>query len=111
MKRIKVIIGIITVIATQSLVLSIVRAQELYRAFVNTVCVSSNDAGGLSYSFFGNPQIIQQCADQEGITNQMGLRLVYDRTADALEVVQGTNNTVICTPISFSGGVSLSKTN
>ena len=111
MKKFKVIIGTITFISAQTLVLSTCQAQELYSAFVNTVCVSSNDAGGLSYAFFGNRQIIQQCADEQGITNRMGLRLVYDRTADALEVVQGTNNTVICTPVSFSGGVSLSKTN
>jgi hypothetical protein len=111
MKQFKVILGTLAFIGAQSLLLSAGQAQALYPALVNTVCVSSNAAGGLSYAFYGNRQIIKQCADEQGITNRMGLRLVYDRTADALEVVQGTNSTVICTPISFSGGVSLSKTN
>jgi len=110
MKQIKVIIGTITVITAQCLCVSTSNAQ-LYRAQVNTVCVGTNSAGGLSYSGYGNRQIISQCASEQGITNLSGLHLVFDSTADALEVVQGTNNTVICTPITFSGGVSVSKTN
>jgi hypothetical protein len=111
MKKSKVIIGTITLITAQCMLISTTIAQELYRASVKTVCVSTNSSGGLSYTGFGNRQIIGQCAEEQGITNKMGLRLVYNRTADALEVVQGTNNTVICTPITFSGGVSLSKAN
>jgi len=109
MKKSKVIISAITLIAIQSLV-STSNAQ-LYKAVVSTVCVATNSSGGLSYTGYGNRQIINQCAVEQGITNHMGLRLLYDRTADALEVVKGTNTTPICTPITFSGGVSLSKTN
>ena len=111
MKTSKVIIGTIVAIAVQCVVTPTTKAQELYRANVHTVCVSTNSSGGLSYTRYGSRQIIHQCANAQGITNLMDLRLVYDRTADALEVVQGTNNTVVCTPITFSGGVSLSKTN
>jgi hypothetical protein len=111
MKKSKVIVGTIMLVAAQSAMISSSTAQELYRASVNAVCVSTNSSGGLSYTGFGNRQIIAQCAAEQGITNKMGLRLVYDRAADALEVVQGTNNTVVCTPITFSGGVSVSKTN
>lgn len=110
MKQIKVLIGTITVITAQCLCVSTSNAQ-MYRASVNTVCVGTNSAGGLSYSGYGNRQIISQCASEQGITNLSGLHLVFDSKADALEVVQGTNNTVVCTPISFSGGVSVSKTN
>ena len=100
----------IKVMVAQCVAISTARAQ-LYRARVNTVCVKTNSSGGLSYTEYGTRQIIDQCAQAQGITNETGLRLVFDRTAGALEVVRGTNNTVVCTPITFSGGVSLSKTN
>jgi len=111
MKKSKIIIGTIVAIAAQCVMNPTAKAQELFRANVSTVCVSSNSSGGLSYTRYGNRQIIHQCASEKGITNLMDLRLVYDRTADALEVVKGTNNTVVCTPVTFSGGVSISKTN
>lgn len=110
MKKFKVLSGTITLLAGLSVVCGSANAQ-LYRASVHAVCVSTNSSGGLSYSGYGNRQIITQCAQEQGVTNLMSLRLVYDRTNDALEVVQGTNNTVICTPMTFSGGVSVSKTN
>jgi len=91
--------------------LSLATAQELFKAEVNTRSVETNGTGGLSYSHFGNKQIIADAAANAGITNLSGLHLVYNQTADDLEVVMGTNNTVIATPITFSGGVSLSKTN
>ena len=56
MKKFKVITAAITLVAAQFLV-STGESQELYRAFVNTVCVSTNSSGGLSYSGFGNRQI------------------------------------------------------
>jgi hypothetical protein len=41
----------------------------------------------------------------------MGLCVVYDLNADAIEVVSGTNKTVVCTPLTFSNDVTLSDTN
>jgi hypothetical protein len=86
-------------------------AQELFRAQVETTAVVTNSNGGLSYSHFGNRQILRAAADEAGLTNLVGLRLVYNQTADNLEVVMGTNNVVIATPLTFNGGVTLSKTN
>ncbi len=85
--------------------------QNLFNAEVRTTCVTTNSTGGLAHKHYGNRQIIAQAAAASGISNRMGLRLVFSRTADDLEVVSGTNNTVIATPFTFSGGVSLSKTN
>jgi hypothetical protein len=87
------------------------QAQELYRAFVSQVCISSNASGGLVYRPFGNRDFIRKCAHDQGITNFAGLSLVYNRTANALQVVSGTNHDLVCTPLSFSGGVSLNKSN
>jgi len=84
-------------------------AQELYRAFVSQVCITTNASGGLVYKFFGNRDFIRKCAQEQGITNLAGLSLVFNRTANALQVVSGTNQ--VCTPLSFSGGVSLSNSN
>ena len=84
-------------------------AQETYRAFVSQVCVTSNASGRLDSKLFGNRDFIRQCAQEQGITNLAGLSLVFNRTANALQVVLGTN--IICTPLSFSGGTSLSNSN
>lgn len=87
------------------------RAQEFYPAFVNAFNISTNGNGELTYHHIKNRDIIHHCADEMGITNLEDLSLVYDRSADVLDVVSGTNQTVICTPLAFSGGTSLSDTN
>ena len=86
------------------------RADEIYPAFLSAVVTDTNH-NGLTYHFFNNKTLISQCVTNEGITNLTGLSLVYDRTSNALEVVSGTNHTVVCTPLSFSGGLSLTNTN
>ena len=113
MKNTKLLsIGVATAIAVQLAGAFTSRAQELYPAFVSAVSISTNSSDGdLSYHFFGNRDIIRSCASSLGITNFEGLRLVYDKTTDVLDVVSGTNKTVICTPAMFSGGTSLSNTN
>lgn len=87
------------------------KAQELYKAFVSEVCISTNASGSLVYQPFGSRDFIRKCARDQGITNLAGLSLVFNRTANALQVVSGTNHVVVCTPLSFSGGVSLSNSN
>lgn len=82
-----------------------------YKAVVNAVCVSTNNSGKLVYQWYRNREIIRACAQENGLTNLMGLSLVYNRAADALQVVSGTNHTVICTPLSFAGGTWLSNSN
>ncbi len=109
MNKSKMIVLAATACAAQWLTLTTAHADELYRAIVSAMRVETNSAGGLSYQLYGNSQIIRECALAQGLTNLSGLKLVYDRTADALEVV--SNTTVICTPLTFHGGVSLSKTN
>ncbi len=110
-RKSKILIVAGVALATQCLIASSTMGQELYHVVVSAVSVETNNTGGLSYEGFGNRQIIRQVATDLGLTNLSGLRLVYDRTADAVEVVSGTNNTVVATPLTFSGGVSLSKTN
>ena len=87
------------------------QAQEIYRAFVSLTAVSSNQSGGLVYRSLGNQAFIRKCAREQGITNLSGLSLVFNRTSNSLEVVRGTNHDLVCTPLSFSGGVSVGKTN
>lgn len=87
------------------------RAQDLVPAFLSAISVSTNGSGNLSYHSFGNRDIIRSCASSAGITNLQGLSLVFDRTNDTLDVVSGTNQTLVCTPAAFAGGTSLSNTN
>jgi hypothetical protein len=111
MKRHQLLIVTIAVAITQSLLTQTSQAQDAFRVLVNTVSISTNETGQLTRHQYGNREIIRDCAADHGITNLTGLSLVYDRSADAVQVVAGTNHTVICTPLTFSGGVSLSNSN
>lgn len=106
------VIGIAVAVAVQLTGVSSSRAQELYPAFLSAISISTNStSGNLTYHSFGNRDIIRSCASSAGLTNLEGLSLAYDSTSQALDVVSGTNKTVICTPATFSGGTSLSNTN
>jgi len=105
-------IGITVALAVQVAGVLSTRAQDLVPAFLNAISVSTNGTNGnLSYNSFGNKDIIRSCASSAGLTNLEGLKLVFDRTNDTLDVVSGTNQTLVCTPAAFSGGTSLSNTN
>jgi hypothetical protein len=112
MKRTRLFIIAATAVAVQGFGICSSNAQELYPAYVSAISISTNSStGNLTYHYFRNRDIIRDCANETGVTNLEGLKLVYDRTADALEVVSGTNQTVLCTPLTFSGGTSLRNTN
>jgi len=88
------------------------RAQSspnFYKVFISLDGVTTNDFGGLSRVFAEKFDIIRRCATENGSANLNGLALVYDRDADALEVINRTNAAVVCSPIVFSGGFSLSN--
>src|SRR5262249_19835180 len=86
-------------------------AQDHFKAVLSATCISTNQAGGLVYRSFSNRNLIRDCAAENGITNLTGLKLVYSITNNALEVVTGTNETVVCTPLAFQDIVSLPNTN
>lgn len=104
--------GVAAAVAVLMTSVSSGRAQELFPAFVSALAVSTNSTNGnLTYHSFGNRDIIRDCASSAGLTNLQGLSLVYDLSNATLDVVSGTNKTLVCTPASFSGGTSLSNTN
>jgi len=84
---------------------------NLYKAFVSAEGVTTNNSGRLAGVFASNRDIIRRCANDNGITNISNLTLVYDRNADALQVVNRSTGELICTPIEFSGGLSLTNAN
>ncbi len=86
-------------------------AQDLFQVNLNAIGISTNLDGKLVYKEFDNRDLIRETASANGVTNLTGLSLVYDVEGSDVEVVSGTNNTVIGTPLTFSGGVSLTKTN
>ena len=99
----------ITTVSTQS---SLAQANtNLVPANVQLTCVTTNSSGNLVYERVGTSTFIKECAAEMGVTNFSGLSLVYDRSNSSLEVVSGTNHTVLCTPLTFSGGLALSNTN
>jgi hypothetical protein len=104
--------GVAAAIAVLMTSVSSGRAQELVPAFLSAVAVSTNSTNGnLTYHSFGNRDIIRECASSAGLTNLQGLSLVYNRSNASLEVVSGTNQTLLCVPATFSGGTALSNTN
>jgi hypothetical protein len=86
-------------------------AQQFYPASLEASTASTNPAGNLVYQELKNKDLITTCAIGQGLTNLAGLSLVYDANADALEVVSGTNDTLVCTPLTFATVVPLSNTN
>lgn len=101
--------AIITLASTQS---SLAQSDtNLFRANVQLTCVTTNSSGNLVYERVGTWTFIKNCASELGITNLSGLSLVFDRSSSALEVVSGTNHMVLCTPLSFSGGLAFTNTN
>lgn len=111
MKKSKLFIMAAATIVSQLISVQSGSAQESFKVSVNAISISTNHAGNLVYHDFDNHDIIRQCAAEQGITNLAGLTLVYDRTADAVQVVGKTNGIVVCTPLSFGDGVTLSNTN
>jgi hypothetical protein len=86
-------------------------AANLYPVTVNAVGITTNQDGNLSYRPFNNWTLIHSAAAAQGITNLTGISVVYNLQADNIQVVSGTNYTVLDTPLYFDGGVSLSNTN
>ena len=125
MKRCNLFLVLAAAAFLQLLGLTSIRAQQLFPAVFSTTCVSTNPSGGLSSDHMGNQDLISGCAADLGITNLSGLKLVYNLTSNALQVVArtnvttvGTNHTLlgtnlylICTPLRFTNIVSLSTTN
>jgi len=125
MNKSKVIIVSVIVMFVESMGSYASRAQELFNALLSATCISTNQAGGLVYQQFGNKDLIRECAADEGVTNTTGLSLVYNLTADALQIVTGTNNAavgtnhvivgtnqfLICSPLTFTDILSISGTN
>jgi hypothetical protein len=84
---------------------------NLFAAKVNLLCVSTNQSGGFVYQYIANSNLVQECASEMGISNLTGLSLVFNRSNSALEVINRTNHTLLCTVLSFGEGVSLANSN
>jgi hypothetical protein len=86
-------------------------AANLFPVTVSAISISTNQTGNLTYRPYNNWTLIHNAAAGQGLTNFTGISVVYNLQADDIEVVSGTNNTVLDTPLTFSGGVSLNNTN
>lgn len=107
----KCLVTIIAAFGLQLIGSPAVSAQNLYHVNLDTINISTNQDGRLVYKQFDSRDLIRETASEQGITNLEGLSLTYDPTNGGVEVVSGTNDTVIGTPLTFSGGVSLVNTN
>jgi hypothetical protein len=93
---------------------------NVFPALFHAVCISTNTNGIVTVNF-GNSNLIHQCLRDLNLTNLnttnlSTLRLVYNRTNDSLQVIGATNQfstnqSVICTLLSFDNGVSFTNTN
>ena len=114
MKSFRPILLAVVTVCSQFLLTASSPAQSspnLYKVFISLDGVTTNDFGRLIRIFAGKSDIVSRCATQNSISNLNYLTLVYDRDADAVEVVIRTNGAVVCSPLAFSGGFALSNTN
>jgi hypothetical protein len=73
-------------------------AQQVYPAYITAIGISTNNSTGeLTYQFWGNQDILRQCAEDFGASNLMDASLVYNPSADALPVLNKTNSSVVST--------------
>jgi hypothetical protein len=84
---------------------------NLFPAVIKAICAYTNATGALVYEHESNSNIIQECASEKGITNLTGLSLAFNWSNSTLQVISGSNHTVICTPFTFSGGLAITNTN
>jgi len=84
---------------------------NVFPARINLVCVSTNENGNLTYERVTTSNFVAECATDMGVTNFTGLSLVFNRSNSSLDVINRTNSAVLCTPLSFDGGSSLTNTN
>ena len=87
------------------------QSTNLYWVFYFADGVTTNDFGRLAGTFASSRDIVRKCAADNGITNANTLALVYDRDTDALEVVNRSDGSLVCTPFSFSDGAALPNSN
>jgi hypothetical protein len=83
------------------------QSTNLYQVFYFADGVTTNNIGRLAGTFASSRDIVRKCAADNGITNANTLALVYDRDTDALEVVNRSDGSLVCTPFSFSDGTAL----
>ena len=111
MKTAKLVIATVVTAASQLIGAQSGNAQQFFPASLELSSVATNAAGNLAEQRLSNKSIISIFAAEQGITNVTGLSLVYDAKADAVEVVSGTNDTLIATALTFAESVDLNNTN
>jgi len=84
---------------------------NLFRASINVTCVSTNANGNPVYDRDNTFEFIEDFASELGITNPTGFSLVFNTGNSTLQVVSGTNQTLVGVPLSFTNGLSITNTN
>jgi len=85
---------------------------NLVAARIKVTCVTTNASGQLVYTRNNSAEFIQDFASSLGIvTNTTNFSLVLNFTNSSLQVVNGTNQTLVGTVLSFTNGVFLINSN
>jgi hypothetical protein len=84
---------------------------NLFRASINVTCVSTNANGDLVYDRDNTSEFIGDFASGLGITNLSGFSLVLNLSNSTVQVVSGTNQTLVGTALSFTSGLAITNTN
>jgi len=64
MKKSRLIIMAVAAMVSQLNGVQSANAQEIFKVFVSTVAISTNQAGDLAYHRFGNRDLIRNCANE-----------------------------------------------
>lgn len=84
---------------------------NLVRASISVTCVSTNTNGNLIYDYNNTSDFIADFVTGLGITNLNDLSLVINLTNSSLQVVRGTNQTLVGTALTFTNGLFLMNSN
>jgi hypothetical protein len=99
---------IVSLVATSSIAQT--TNTNLVRAFISVTCISTNGTNDLVYDRIRTTEFIEEFATSLGITtNATNFSLVYNLTNRTLQVVSGTNQTLVGTALSFTNVLSITN--
>jgi hypothetical protein len=106
MKIRKAIVVIIGAIACQTVV---VQAQDVFRARFRATCRPSDDSSNRDSHRMNQRDLIEQCEGTGFSRRELdrNFALVYNPTADSLQVVNESDGSVVCDVFQFQGGTNV----
>src|SRR5258708_37983217 len=104
MKRGRVFAVVLAIASAQAVAL---QAQDLFRLSFHATCRSLNDQGRLATTRINQTNLIARCVGtNDAFATNSPFALVFNATADSIQVVNLTNSALVCDVFQLQGVVS-----